>query len=197
MRRVEGLERPCLECGVVFRPEPYKAKTAKFCGHPCRIVSMQRLKPEKFWHKVQKSDGCWEWQGCIMADGYGCFGANGMGHGRPVAHRVSWVFHFGDVPQGLLVCHHCDNRRCVRPDHLFLGTPKANMQDAVSKGRMARGERAGAAKMTSNQVLQIRDKHSLMGISYAELSREYGIGETTVSRAANGLTWKHLPMGNQ
>lgn len=194
MRRIEGLERPCLECGTVFRPDPDKARNAKFCGHPCRIARMKRFKPEEFWKRVQKSDGCWEWMGYVKSDGYGVFGANGSDHGRPIAHRVSWTINFGDVPQGMQVCHHCDNRRCVRPDHLFLGTAKDNMHDASSKGRMARGEKARAARMTSEQVLTIRRKHSLERMSYADLSREYEVGETTISRAARDLTWRHLPM---
>lgn len=89
---------------------------------------------KKFWSYVDKSDklGCWRWRGGISGDGYGsCL----IGGKRLGAHRASYLIAHGDVPMGLCVCHHCDNPKCVRPDHLFIGTYKDNMQDAVNKGR--------------------------------------------------------------
>lgn len=97
--------------------------------------------PERFWSKVRKAagDGCWEWTAHITSAGYGQFWFS-PGHGV-VAHRVAWQFVNGEIPEGVKVCHRCDNPRCVRAEpggsgHLFLGTQKDNMQDASRKGRM-------------------------------------------------------------
>lgn len=93
---------------------------------------------ERFWRSVDKTDadGCWLWR-CVSGK-YGQFTVNGRNIG---AHRASWAMHFGPIPDGVFVCHRCDNPRCVRPDHLFLGTHGDNMADMVAKGRAAIGAR--------------------------------------------------------
>lgn len=89
---------------------------------------------ERFWSRIRKSDGCWEWIARSKTrSGYGRLEFGGV---RQLAHRVSWKMHFGDIPTGLFVCHTCDNPPCVRPDHLWLGTNRDNIMDAEAKGRM-------------------------------------------------------------
>ena len=87
---------------------------------------------ERFWLKVDKTDGCWIWNGYRNVKGYGMFRINGRVH---LTHRVSWTFAHGAIPDGLQACHHCDNPSCVRPDYLFTGTNADNQHDSVKKRR--------------------------------------------------------------
>ena len=110
----------------------------QFCSQQCANKSREK-KPidERFWSFVEvSSNGCWEWSGSIDDKGYGRI-SSGRGETLVKAHRLSWVVHFGEIPESLHVCHACDNPRCVNPDHLLLGTQKANMIDAARKGRIS------------------------------------------------------------
>lgn len=86
----------------------------------------------RFWAKTDRSGECWLWTGAKNPAGYGSFSMNGT---NDMAHRTSWTLTYGPIPEGMFVCHHCDNPPCVRPDHLFLGTALDNMLDKVAKGR--------------------------------------------------------------
>lgn len=97
----------------------------------------------------------------------------------------------GPIPQGIMICHRCDNTHCVRPEHLFAGTCKDNLEDAANKGRMSSGERNGRAKLTSEQVRQIHTKLR-NGAIQAHLAKEYGVGKSIISYIANGNNWKHI-----
>jgi len=87
---------------------------------------------KRFWAKVEKTDRCWNWTGAIFAKGYGLLGYNG--HNFTV-HRFSWVIHNGPIPDNKWVLHHCDNPKCVKPEHLYLGTAQDNADDMVARGR--------------------------------------------------------------
>ena len=152
---------------------------------------------ERFWSKVNK-DGpvplhrpelgpCFEWTACIQKSGYGRFG-----EGRKFvwqAHRWIWQHTYGLLDEGACVLHHCDNRRCVRPSHLFLGTYGDNHADMVAKGRAVyiRGERHGRAKLTDEQVAEIRRLRAV-GIGVVELGCRFGIDASQVSRIANRVS---------
>ncbi len=153
-----------------------------------------------FWPKVQRSESCWEWQASVTTTGYGELSWPGHGRQKIRAHRASWLIHFGDIPGGLFICHHCDNKLCVRPDHLFLGTLADNAADAAAKGIIratrARGERCGNTKLTDAQVAEIRQRHvprvhpaRHTGSSTTELAREFGITPQYVWQLVSGM-WR-------
>lgn len=142
------------------------------------------------------SNGCWEWDGSTRS-GYGriTVGSRTDGTRRTMsAHRLSYELHFGDIPDGMEVCHKCDNRRCVNPYHLFLGTRQDNIDDRERKRRNnpPKGEKHPKAKLTEADVLAIREKRSA-GVSYGKLAKEYGVCKKTVMDVASGKHWSYLP----
>ena len=151
---------------------------------------------ERFWAKVDRRGDaeCWEWTACRAPSGYGRIGI-GQQRDTDYAHRVSWRLHFGEIPDGLYVCHRCDNPPCVNPAHLFLGTHAENMRDAQVKGRVRnnprRGESNGWAKLTDATV---RDARRLWasGTSMRSLAKRYGVTFRTMDDAVKGLSWRHV-----
>lgn len=97
-----------------------------------KMIAMRRTFEQRFWRFVSKSQGCWQWTGPLDRYGYGIMSRNGR---RLLAHRASYIINVGEIADGLLVCHHCDNPSCVRPDHLYAGTPRDNMLDKTKRGR--------------------------------------------------------------
>lgn len=144
---------------------------------------------ERFWLKINKlPSGCWEWTGHRDKYGYGH-----VSHQRRncLAHRVAYILTHGAADPSLLVCHRCDNRACVRPEHLFLGTHEDNMADSVRKGRSCYGERNANARLTDRQAREARRLY-WEGESLGHLSRTFGISQQNMYRLCMGQRWKHL-----
>jgi hypothetical protein len=183
-------------------------------GEPWRFVSghyaRTRLnKPidDRFWSKVDKSggiDACWIWTAFINKAGYGRFGVGGRS-GKPLnAHRVAWELTNGAIPDGLWVLHNCpggDNPACVNPSHMFLGTHQDNTNDKVKKGRQSKGEKHGLRthhsgnrllKLTVDQVIYIRERYALGGISERQLAKQFGISGAYVHSIVRRECWKHI-----
>lgn len=139
-------------------------------------------------YEIDTVSGCWNWLGAPGSKGYGQFKMSGIGTTR--AHRIAWMLFRGPIPAGNLVCHHCDNRGCVNPSHLFLGTSNDNIIDAMKKGRNARGERINAHKLTAEQVHEIRRSR----LRHVELAHKYGIHWSNIMLARSGVTWSHILM---
>lgn len=169
---------------------------------------------EWFWSKVEKVEhGCWVWTSTKSSNGYGVFWWRRR---RTYAHRQAYSLSRGPIPAGLLVCHHCDNPPCVRPDHLFLGTVQDNATDMILKGRSATGDRNGSrthperydpevhkrvrlrgerhklAKLNEDAVRQIRARYATGEVSLRALARDYGVDRATLKSAVAGRTWTHV-----
>lgn len=141
--------------------------------------------------EIDKATNCWNWTGSLRWDGYGQFQAvalTGKRAGMP-ASRASWMIHRGDIPAGMLVCHHCDNRRCVNPDHLFLGTPRDNSQDMVAKNRSYQGRRHWKAKLDEAKVVQIRQLRS-QGLKIRVIAERYGVTTSAIDGVLSGANWR-------
>ena len=134
-----------------------------------------------FWKLVDQSGDCWEWRGRRDEQGYG-FAS------RKRAHRAAWEFANGRIRAGLCVCHRCDNPKCVRPDHLFLGSRAVNNADMRQKGRQARGSRVPQAKLTERRVRELRVLKQ-EGWSSTDLARWFGVSGTTVCHVLQGKVW--------
>ncbi len=149
---------------------------------------------DKFWAHVDKRgpDDCWLWTGRKNREGYGILSE----YGRNIrAHRFSYELHNGPIAAGLAVCHQCDVRNCVNPNHLWLGTIQDNNTDRTIKGRTVsvrlEGEDSPRAKLTDEQVIEIRQRIA-QGESYADIASRFNISTSNVDAIKHRKTWKHL-----
>lgn len=155
-----------------------------------KIPTLSERDLQRFWKKVRKTKTCWLWEGGIVGNNYGGFWLSGLTRG---AHRVSWTIAYGPIPIGMSVLHDCpdgDNKLCVNPLHLWLGTTDANMKDAGEKGQMPRGERNSHAILTTAQVIAIREIPR--SVSHRQIGNRYGVAKGTVAKIRNGANWRHL-----
>jgi hypothetical protein len=135
-------------------------------------------------HYYVTPSGCWEWLWCRGPDGYGQYGTT-----IRKAHRIAYTDAKGPVPRGLDVCHSCDNRACINPSHLWVGTRKENMQDAVRKNRVRRGENVASAKLNARQVSVIRSA-ARFGVPQRFLAGCFGVCQATIWQVISGHTWR-------
>jgi len=154
-------------------------------------VRQARPLTERFWEKVGKTKTCWLWLAATTPAGYGKIYVDSQ-TGVDMAHRVSYMEAHGAIPNGLFVCHECDNPACVRPDHLFLGTQADNLADMTRKGRRRngypRGEKNGNAKLSIDQVAGIRNRLAA-GEKQASIAADYAIHQSTVSKIHLKKSW--------
>lgn len=148
---------------------------------------MPSINFSQFEQKIRKTPDCWIWRGSKTVQGYGKLWINKTWQ---KASRLSYEFFKEPIPPGLQVCHHCDNRICVNPRHLFLGTFRDNMQDKLKKSRQAKGEQCNH-KLTSQQILQIREQYR-RGFLQKELSKIFQVSQPTISKIVNKRRWGHL-----
>lgn len=180
----------------------YSAR-ATYCSRECYWRHHPGPKPSnaasRFWAKVNK-DGpvvrpnlgaCWIWTGARYPSGYGASVYEGH---QTHAHRVSWQMKNGPLPDGMWVLHHCDNRPCVRPDHLFEGTAQDNVDDMMKKGRNGYrrfvGSDHGMARLTPQEVAEIRALAGRQPV--AETARQFGVSWSHTKRIQTGEAWSSV-----
>lgn len=161
----------CRKCAVKFKEDPQK----------------------RFWFHVRKTPTCWIWEGAKNGNfGHGIFRFDS---GKNIlSHRFSWTIHNGPIPEGMNICHTCDNPPCVNPNHLWAGTTKDNVHDMIKKGRSnpPRGERQGNSKLTEEQVRSIR-KEYIPGVTLqADIAKKYNIRYQTVDGICKRKSWRHI-----
>ena len=156
-------------------------------------MNITKPQTERFYSKISKDQqtGCWEWTAALDRDGYGTFKLNGK---KWRAHRLSWTIKNGDIPEDIVVCHSCDNRKCCNDAHLFLGNNRMNTYDAIRKRRKAdtSGEANGRAKLTENKVIEVRYLCDQGLLSQREISDRTGVSQSLISLIKAKKIWKNV-----
>lgn len=206
MPQKKTIQRTCQNCGNPFMTSQYELdhRQGLYCSIKCRDIGHRIDASVRFWKKVDRSNenGCWIWIGAKRNKlGYGGFYFK---QHWTHAHRVSYELAYGPIPEGTEILHVCDNPACVNPTHLLAGTHADNMADAKQKGRMIGGfyrmredrrplgERHGQAKLTDDDVREIRRKYEVEGIKINELARQYDMTHAQIGMIARRKAWVHI-----
>ena len=158
---------------------------------------------QRFWTKVQRGEGCWEWTASRTKFGYGILGIRRIARSPRKAHRMSWEIAHGPIPGNFHVLHRCDNPPCVRPDHLYLGTNADNVRDRMERNpvihnwttdRTRLGSAHPRAKVTEEQVLEMRRRYTPQSQTdgSSALAREFGLAQASVWAIISRQSWTHI-----
>lgn len=176
-------------CGTIIRKIDKKGRKRYYskAHHTCRPLEV------RFWEKVIKNDAdsCWPWIGALLNSGYGQIGSTRTGIFHQ-AHRLSWILHNGPIPNGLQCLHKCDNRKCVNPNHLWLGTNLDNVRDKVLKNRHIYGSKVPHAKLTDDKVRLIRNMKTESRMPSTKIAKLFGVCATTIDSIIKNRSWKHV-----
>jgi hypothetical protein len=173
---------------------------------PLTDVNITSKSIRNFWKKVVKQPGCWRWNAHKMKKGYGRVSVLGV---KILAHRFSWMIHYGKIPNGMGVLHRCDNPECVRPDHLFIGTVMDNIRDRDRKGRQVtvggknhwsakhpelvkRGSKHHNSILNECSVKEIRKIYKSGKMSYEKIAIKFGTSKSNIHFIVSGMAWRHI-----
>ena len=168
------------------------------CKKPLPLPELSPAKIREVLSRIDKTTGhgpngdCWIWTGPVNSGGYGTLTV-GKEWPHIRASRVAYFLEYGVDPFPDWVLHKCDYPLCVRGSHLFKGTPKDNTKDAISKGRMAAGEKNGCAKLTTDIIVEIRRRRITEQVLIRVLADEYRVARSMISRIVRGQRWGHIP----
>lgn len=171
-------------------------------GEPLRYINGHNKRSpltaeERFWSYVDRGGECWEWQAYRDKDGYGRFTVRELFPSPKGAHQLAYILTKGPIPEGMNVCHSCDNPPCCNPDHLFLGTTLVNVRDKIAKGRIVvgvlpLGEDRPGATLRNDQAREIRALYAAGGITQKQIARQFGTSRSTVAEIVQGKRWRHV-----
>lgn len=155
-------------------------------------LAILNILKHEFFSKIQKTRSCWLWKSSFSGHGYGMFRKSIDNNLYCIgAHRASWIIHHQKkIPDKMLVCHECDNKKCVNPNHLFIGSHQNNSDDKITKNRGINGEKNGRSKLTDIKVKNILSLHPKESIG--EISRMFDVDRSTISLIINGKSWQHI-----
>lgn len=156
------------------------------------MININKKDIRKFWSKVEKTDNCWNWHWIVGGGGGGKYGIMKINKKPYYAHRLSYEINIGEIPKGLLVCHHCDNPPCTNPEHLFLGTHEDNARDKVKKKRSLTGERNPIAKLNDEKVFKIRELYSTKIFTQTKLAKIFNVSQHIIWRVVRKKSWVHI-----
>lgn len=186
----------CIYCLKEYQRPLTEAKrqNMKFCSISCgvssRNITNKKTPIELFYKNTiipENTDDCWIWK-CNKTSRYGVIKVDSK---PKLVHRFSYEYFNGPIPNEMYICHHCDTTKCVNPKHLFIGTPKDNCDDKMKKGRhkARKGEEQGNAKLTNNQVREIKQKLR-EGMKRCDIAMEYNARALQIGKIARGEQWK-------
>ncbi len=141
---------------------------------------------KRFWDKINSgnTDDCWEWMGALFTNGYGHIGVN---YRDCLAHRIAYELTYGQIPNGKLVLHTCDNRKCCNPSHLFLGTHQDNTSDMIKKQR-----KINISKLNAKEVVIIRELYASGNYFQKDIAKIFGVSQSNISFICRGISWKQV-----
>lgn len=192
------IKKNCIYCGKEYQRPFSEAKRSnmKFCSRSCVTANTNKKNKKQTIELFYKNtivpknrDECWIWQ-CGKTARYGQIKINGIKVG---VHRFSYEYFNGKIPEGMYICHQCDQPKCVNPKHLFIGSSQDNMDDKIQKGRgkYCKGEKQAGSILSEQQVKEIKLKLK-EGVYQRILSAEYGVSQTTIYKINQGIHWKHV-----
>lgn len=186
----------CQHCGSKFSKNAWAVNhhnRGKYCSRQCFDTAQKIQDPTAYLLKRRIADsetGCWNWTASVNRFGYGKARYNGRYWS---SHRLAAFVWLGLEPDaGSFVCHHCDNPRCINPNHLYLGNPQSNMTDKVIRGRIKRGSQTRLAKLTEDDVLKIKAR-IVVGERLRSIAADFNVSPATISAIKAKRNWKHIP----